>query len=138
PGDLAVALADAVRGGAEAKRERGDAEGLAEVAAAHPTELEQPGDVGAELLVEVAENLEDLAGTVRLVARRDRGVGGEDGVPAGERERLVERGAAGDRPPRHLERRERRVALVEVEDAGLDAHRPQRPQPADAEHGVLG
>ena len=45
-------------------------------------------------------------------------------------------------PVRHpiggeLERSERRVALVEVEDARLDPEHPQRPDGADPEQGVL-
>ena len=47
-------------------------------------------------------------------------------------------GRARWRTPGQLERRQRGVALVEVDDDRLTAHRPQRPDPADAEQRVLG
>ncbi len=51
------------------------------------------------------------------------------------REALAERAAV---RARGLERDERRVALVEMQDAGVDAHRVERAHAADAEQDVLG
>ena len=56
---------------------------------------------------------------------------------AGPRERVVERGSRRDVVGGELERRERRMALVEVQDAGLDPERAQRPHGADPEQPVL-
>ena len=56
---------------------------------------------------------------------------------AGPRERVVERDSRRDVVGRELERRERRMALVEVEDARLDPERAERPYRADPEQPVL-
>ncbi len=61
----------------------------------------------------------------------------EDAPLACRGERVVERLARGDAPSGELERGERRVPLVEVEDAGLDAERVQHAYGADPEEAVL-
>jgi hypothetical protein len=61
-------------------------------------------------------------------------VGREHGAPAGVLERCVERPAGGSRA---LERREGGVALVEVQDVGIQAHGGEHPHAAHAEQHVL-
>ena len=78
--------------------------------------------VGAELGGHPGERVEDLRGRVGVVAGRDRGVGGED-RPLGRDGRL--------------ERHERGVALVEVEQPRLDPERGERAGAADTEQDVL-
>ena len=64
-------------------------------------------------------------------------MGREDAPVARLRERVVERGSRRDVVGGELERRERGMTLVEVEDAGLDPERAQRPHGADPEQPVL-
>ena len=74
---------------------------------------------------------------VGVVARGDRRVGGEDRLPAADLQRGGQRPGPAVVAPRELERHERRVALVEVHEPGLDPHRLQRADAADAEQHVL-
>ena len=77
-------------------------------------------------------------GRESVVARRHRRMGGEDGAPAYLPGRGLEVDALPlDAPAHRFEHRERAVPLVEVEDAGHDAQRMQRLQPADAEQQLL-
>ena len=84
---------------------------------------------------EAAQRFDDLLGGIGVVARRDGRVGGEDGPGPHGLQAGVERAAV---RARLLERHERGVALVEVQDAGLDAERGERAGAADAEQDVLG
>ena len=79
----------------------------------------------------------DEVGREALVAGRDRRVDREDAVGADAVQGVVERRAGRDVLPGALREQERRVALVEVPDRRLDAERPQRPDPADAEDELL-
>ena len=92
----------------------------------------------AELGHQVADRVLDLLGRVGVVAGRHRGVGGEHGA-------LARRGDAGGQLlarvqllGRELHRRERGVALVEMDHPGLDPERGERAHAAGAEQHVLG
>jgi hypothetical protein len=65
-------------------------------------------------------------------------VGREDHAPPRGGDRLLEREPLRTLFARQLERRERRVSLVQMDDAGVDAERAQRTHTADPEQGVLG
>ena len=136
--DLAVALGDAVGDPARAQRELGHAERLrllVGVRAAAPHELVR---IDAQLGREPGQRLRHLRGRIGVVAGRHRRVGREHGPPPDGLERVLER-AAGRLAlgARQLQARERRVALVEVHDAGIDPERVQRAHAADPEHRVL-
>ena len=132
--NLAVAAADAVRGATGAQRELADAERLALVVGPRAPEPDDLRGIRVQLAGDARERLQHLVGGVRVVAGRDRRMRGEDGLGARGGDAFGERAAvcAGG-----LERDERRVALVEVQQARLDAHRLQCSQPADAEQHVL-
>ena len=136
-GHLAVAEADGVRAPREPQRER-----------RHPRPLvARPGCVrqrsrnrSASIPSrrrEVGERLEERSGLVRLVARRHRRVRREHAPLSRGGERVVERLAGGDAARGELERGERGVPLVEVEDAGLDPERVEHADGADPEQAVL-
>ena len=86
---------------------------------------------------QVGECVAEGLGLVGLVPGRHGRVGREDAPLARPRERVVERGSRGDVVRGELERRERRMPLVEVQDAGLDPERPERAHGADPEQPVL-
>ena len=135
--DDAVALGDAVGRAAGAQRELGDAERLALVVGVRAPQAQERVGVGAGLGEQAVERRADLVGRVRVVARRHRRVRREHRALARVGQRVVEARAAGHRAARGLERGERRVALVHVHDAGLDAERAQGDDPAGAEQRVL-
>ena len=135
--DLAVAAGHAVGGAAGSQRELGDAERLGLLVGVRAAEADDLGGRDAERARDVAERVLDLVRRVGVVAGRDRRVGGEDRAPAGDLQRGRQRAVAAVLAPRELERHERRVALVEVHDAGLDPHRLERADAADAEQQVL-
>ena len=137
-GDLAVAARDAVGGAAQAQRELGDADGLALGVGVRPREPEDVAAGRAQLVDDRADRLLEQLDRVGVVARRDRRVRREDRARARGLDRLVGGHAGGDRLARELERRERGVALVHVDHAGVDAEPAEQPHPADAEQDVLG
>ncbi len=94
--------------------------------------------VDAEPVGEVAEGVQELRRRVRLVARGHRRMGREDRPLAHGPQRVLDRGAALDALGRELERRERRMALVQVDDGRLDPERVEHPGAADPEQAVLG
>jgi hypothetical protein len=136
--DLAVAAAHAVGRAAGAQRELRHAERLPLVVGVRAAAADDRADVHAERLREAAERIGDLPRLVGVVARRDGRVRGEDRLRARRLEGILERRARGLRLlVRELERRERGMPLVEVHEAGLDAHRAQRAHAAHAEQDVL-
>ena len=84
-----------------------------------------------------SEHAKHLSRVVRLVARGHGRVGGEDELVADGRPQRVGWCTGGEPLTRELDRGERGMALVEVEDRWLDAHGPKGPHPTDAEHRVL-
>ena len=132
--DLAVAAADAVRGAARAQRELAHPERLALVLGPRPAQADDLHRVDAHRRRQPRERLDDLLGGVGVVPGRDRRVRGEDRLRAGGGDAVGERAAV---RARGLERDERRVALVEVQQPRLDAHRLERAHAADAEQDVL-
>ena len=78
-----------------------------------------------------------LLGRVGVVSGGHRRVGGEDRARACALERLLRRAAVGHVLGRQLDRRQRRVPLVEMQRAGLDVHGAQGSHAAHAEHDVL-
>ena len=84
-----------------------------------------------------AVRVEELVGTVRLVAGRHGCVRREHAPLADPRERVVERDPGRHVGGRQLESRQGGVALVEVQYAGLDPEGAQRAHAADAEQPVL-
>jgi len=87
---------------------------------------------------EPAEVLAHERGRKVVVAGGDGGVRREHrpqrDLPVGRREADAPRRGP---PPGELDRREGTVALVQVEDAGVDAERVQHPHAADAEDQLL-
>ncbi len=135
--DPPVAAADAVGAAARAQRELGDAELLVEVQRIGPAEPQQLLVLQADLARVGAERADRAGGRVGVVAGRNRCVGREDDPPAGVLQCAVERHAVADRLARELERGERPVSLVQVEDRRVQAERGARADGADAEHRVL-
>ena len=84
-------------------------------------------EVDAELVGQRAERVDDELGLVGVVARRHRRVRREDRARKGRGQRVVERGARRQLAAGQLQRGEGGVALVEVHDGRVDAHRLQRP-----------
>ena len=136
--DLAVTARDAVGGAAGAQRELRDAERLGLLGRVRAPEADDLLGLDAERAGDLGQRLRDLLGRVGVVARRDRRVRGEDRARAGDLQRGAQRTVAAVLAPRELERDERRVALVEVHDPGLDPDRLERAHAADAEQHVLG
>jgi hypothetical protein len=136
--DLAVTLADGVGDPARAQRELRDAERLGVLLGVRASAAHERVRIDAQLGGDARQHLGHLRGRVRVVARRDRRVRGEDRPAAHRLERVVQgRRAARQLGARELEAGEGRVALVEVHDAGIDAQRMQRAHAADAEQRVL-
>ena len=136
PGRVAVQLGDAVGEARGAQRQRRHPElGIAvrvrgqggQLLPGHPDRRRERLEVGAREL-----------GLEGLVARGDRGVGGEDRRGAGLLEGLgeVQAGALHQRPE-PLERQQRRVALVHVEHRGAHAGRGERPDAPHAQQDLL-
>ena len=86
---------------------------------------------------ELAERLQELLRRVALVAGLERRVRREDDVPAHPLERLLERRPLLDVERGALERRQRRMALVQVHDVGMDVERLEHARAADPEQPVL-
>ena len=85
----------------------------------------------------VAERLQELLRRVALVAGLERRVRGEDDVLANALERLVERHPRRDVLRDALERSQRRMALVEVQDVRPDVECLEHAGAAEAEQAVL-
>ena len=131
PRDAAVTRADAVRRAAEPQGRLGHAERLLEIARMGPPELDQQVRRRPQVGGHHVEHRRHLRRRVRVVAGWDRRVRGEHRPQP----RVLEvAGAVG----RELDRRERRVALVQVDHARIDPERPQRAHAADPEQRVLG
>ncbi len=136
---LAVAAADGVGSAAHAQRRLGHAERGLGLGADIVAEGEQLLGGEAQLAGQAADGVLDLARRVGVVARGHGRVGGEDGAGPGAIQRLGQRDAVGLAVAAgQLQRGQGGVALVEVDHPGLVAHRPQRPDPPDAEQRVLG
>ncbi len=133
-GDLAVELGDAVREAGEPEREGRQAE--ARLLAGAP-ELEQRRAVDAGRGGEPADVALDELLAEDLVPGRHGRVRREDRRPADVLDRVTRRRPLLDERAQPLDREERRVALVHVEDARLDTERGQRPHAADAEQELL-
>ncbi len=134
---LAVSRAHAVGDPRRAQRELRDAERLAVVLRVRAAAPDERPDVEPELLGHAGELLGRLLRRVRVVAGRDGGVRGEDRAAADRLERLLHRLPGLERRPRQLQAGERRMPLVEVHDARVDAERVERPHAADAQQQVL-
>ena len=129
--------ADAVPLPAQPQGERGHPRLLGDVVRVGPAELEEAVLVEAEAFGEVGVRGAEVGGGIRLVPRGDGRVRREDDAAARGLERVVERGAGRNLLRGELERGERGVALVHVDDGRLDPELAQRTHPADAEQPVL-
>jgi hypothetical protein len=132
-----VPAAHGVGGAAEAQRGLRNAERLARVLGMRAPQRDHLGNRTGELLREPADGALHLLGRVRVVAGRHRRVRGEDRPGPGGLQRRLERLARAQRLAGELERRQRRVAFVEVDDRRVKAQGAQRPHPAHAEQDVL-
>ena len=135
-GDLAVAQTDRVRPSREPQRERRHPRPLVR-ARARAAHVEEAVGVDSEPAGELRERLEERPRLIRLVPCRYGRMRREHAPLPCRGESVVERLARSDAPGGELERGERRVPLVEVEDAGLDAQRVERADGADPEQAVL-
>ena len=137
-----VELRDRVRPVRHAQAQRGHVElrGVVLDAQAEAQEPLHRDAARARPPVAVEERTGDPAhevGVEALVARGDRGVDREHAVAPDRGERVVEGPALRHELAGALREQERGVALVEVPDRGVEAQRPQRPDPADAEDELL-
>jgi hypothetical protein len=137
PRDPPVELRDRVGGARGPEREHGHAEGLPLVVRLDPTQREEVVERHAELAEVAVQGVIHQVGREPIVSRFHRGVGGEDASLAGLTQRFGQRPATGHALARQLERQERRVPLVDVEDGGLDPERAEQAHAADAEQGLL-
>ena len=136
--DLAVATAHAIARAAHLDTERGHDELLVGIVGPGAAEVEEALEVEPGLLRVVTEDLDDLADVVSLVAGAHRRMSREDGAITRGGEGLVPRAAERHLAAGHLERRERGVPLVEVDDARVHPHRVEDAHRADPEECVLG
>ena len=137
-GNLAVETADRIGVGRETQRQNGHAEGAVVVVRVEPSQSQEFLAGEPEFFAVVAQVGFDQVGGEPVVARGDRGVGGEDIARGAGFARLgkgevlfLHEGADA------LERQEGRVAFVHVADAGLDAQGVEGPEPANAEQDLL-
>ena len=132
--DLTVQLGDAVRRGRKPKRERRQPEAVHSLG---PAEREERVVGEPRACREVAGVPQYELVPEHLIARRDRGVRGEDRRPPHLFERALGLLAGGDELASPLDREERGVALVDVKDGWRDAERLERAHPADTEQELL-
>src|SRR5665213_2332280 len=107
------------------------------VVRAGTTEVQETLEIESRLLGVVTEDFDNLADVVAFVAGAYRSVGCEHGAVASDRECLVTRASEGNLAARHLERRQCRVALVEMHDARIQPHGFQHTHRPDPEQRVL-
>ena len=135
--DFAVAGADAVGAAARAERELRHAERLGGLVGVGAAAADERVHVEPEVADERGEHAGDLRGRVGVVAGGHRRVGGEDRALARGGQGVLARHAVLGRRAGDLQPGQRRMALVEVDDAGLHAERVQHAHAADAEQRVL-
>ena len=135
---LAVAAADSVGGAAHVERRLRHPEVLVGVLGMGATQRDHLVGVDPELGDEVADRLLHLLGGVGVVAGGHRRVGREHGPLARRREPDRQVLAGVQLLGGELDRRQHRVALVQVNHAGLEPERGQRPHAAGPEQHVLG
>ena len=135
--DFAVELAHAVGVAAGAQGEDGHREGVHLVDGRLPVG-EEVVEGDADLGRVIAEIFLHQIPWESVVARRDRGVGGEDVGCGHELEGALEVKALVLHAPAHqFQREERRVAFVHVVDRRLEPHGVEGVDAADAEHDLL-
>ena len=141
PAHDAVALADGVRGPRRSDGQRGEPCALVRRLRVHAAELEQLIRAEAEVFDESSEHRDDLVATVDLVAGGHRRVGREGEVGAGGLQRAgqlaPELCPAVALPRRGGDGGQRSMALVEVEEPGLDPHGIEGTHRTGAEQRVL-
>ncbi len=116
----------------------GRAERFAGIAGLPASEVHEALEAEADLPQVGTEQLVDQPWLEVVAAGRDRGVGGEDETGPGDQAGLFEGHLTALAQLSHaLDGEQEAVALVHVEDGGLDAHGPQRPHAADPEHDLL-
>ena len=122
----------------ELERQHRHAERLAAVRRVDAAEPHEALVVEPERFAQRTEVLVDERRREAVVAGRHRRVRREDDLRRDAADRLPRVDAFGGHPLAHeLERGERAVALVQVQDAGRDAQRRQRAHAADAEQQLL-
>ena len=132
--DLAVQLRDAVREGRQPQRHRRQPE---LVVVAECAECEQLRRVEAGACSERPDVVRDQLLVEDLVACRYRRMCREDARALDLRDRIVGRYAHLDECTHALDRQERGVPFVHVEDVRLDAERGERTHAANAEQQLL-
>ena len=135
--DGAVELADPVPAAAQPDGELRHARLLGLVRRVGPEEADELALAEPQPPGQPAVRGHELLGRVRLVPGRDRRVRREDDTRAHGFERVLEARTGRDLLRRELERRERRMALVQVQDGRLDPERAQDAHPAHAQQAVL-
>ena len=136
PRHVAMDAAHAVDVPAQPHREARHGEAVGIVARAAELEESLPGQ--AQPRLDVGEVAAHQALAEAIVPGGDAGVRGEDRGGAHHLARLVERQPALSHQPRHaFERRERGVALVDVDHGRLDAEQIEDVDAAAAEHDLL-
>ena len=130
--------ADPHRDVGHAQSDVGCAEAFIGIARPLAAEVHEPVERHADLFQVGPEQLVAEPG-VEVVAARGHGrVRGEDDAGAGHQAGLLERELPGPPQLQHpLQRDQEAMALVHVEDRGLDAQGAKRPHAADAEHDLL-
>ena len=126
-----------VRRAAHPQRRLGDAEWFRWILRPVATQRDQLRERISQLLREPADGALHLLRRIGVVACGHRRVRREDGALAGRVEREPERFACAEPLGRELERGQRRVTFVQVDQAWLDSECPQRTDPAHAEQHVL-
>ncbi len=136
--DLAVERRDGVGAMRRLQRQDRHAEGLVAVRRVDAAQAEETLAIDAKRFAQRAQVLVDEGGAEAVVAGRHGRVRREDDLRRDAAQGLPRVDALDDHTLAHdLERGERAVALVEMEDAWRDAERRQRAHAADAEQQLL-
>ena len=135
-------LADSVRSGAQAQRQRGHVEGVtiafgADGEVKHALQRHAPGVGLTSAVTEWPNNAAHQINCELLVSGRDGGVNREDGVALHMFESVLERLARGDKLARALHEVERGVPLIQVIDGRIYAECAQCTDATNAEHHLL-
>jgi len=134
-----VEAADAHGVVGHAQADVGGAEQFPRVAGRAPAEVHEALEAQPDFGQVGPQQPAHQAGLEVVAAGGDGRVGGEDEAGAGDQPRLLQ-GELAPEPQLAdaLDGQEEAVALVHVEDGGVDAHGPERAHAADAQHDLLG
>ncbi len=135
PADAPVQRGDGVRPAGGPQGEHGHAKRFRRIVGMDPSQGHEPLVGKAQSFTQRSEVFLDQLGRESVMTRRHRGMGGEDGLPSHLAEGRVEAEPLGSHAfADDFQRGESARALVEVEDARVDAEGTQVPWAAETAH----